>query len=204
MLRQCRNPLRRQAAAILQRPPLAAFAGGFGTSNRARSRRTQPITVWPAAGAVDQPGAHEPGVQQQAHVAKPLAEQMQQQAGAAQLARGWCRRRNRRSGSRHRADGEVVALDHRRQAQPALTAQESAGSAWRCGCGALTSPAPRSTHARPRCHRSRRTETTRRTSIVGTSGRAAQRPQPGPASLLEEPVSTCSSRARGRLPGWRR
>jgi len=72
---------------------------------------------------VDQPGAHEPGVQQQAHVAKPLAEQMQQQAGAAQLAAVGAAA-DQAQQQRHRADGEVVALDHRRQAQPALTAQE--------------------------------------------------------------------------------
>jgi len=63
------------------------------------------------------------GIQQQPHGTEPLAEQAQQQAGAPQLA-AIGTAADQAQQQRHRTDGEVVTLDYRRQAQPALAAQE--------------------------------------------------------------------------------
>jgi hypothetical protein len=71
--------------------------------------------------ALDQPATHEPGIQQQPHVAEPLAEQAQQQAGALQLAAVGAAA-DQAQQQRHGANGEIVPLDHRGQAQPALAA----------------------------------------------------------------------------------
>jgi hypothetical protein len=73
--------------------------------------------------AADQPGAHEPGIQQPPHAAEPLAKQAQQQARAPQLA-AVAAAADQAQQQRHGANGEVVPLDHRRQAQPALATQE--------------------------------------------------------------------------------
>ena len=87
MLRQGRNPLRRQPRAILERPPLAAFAGRLGHIEQGKiAALAADHGVAGGERAVDQPGTHEPGIQQQAHLAEPLAEQAQQQAGALELA----------------------------------------------------------------------------------------------------------------------
>jgi hypothetical protein len=63
-------------------------------------------------GAVDQPGAHEPSVQQQSHVTEPLAKQAQQQSRAPQLAAAAAAADRAQQQQRHGADGEVVPLDH--------------------------------------------------------------------------------------------
>jgi hypothetical protein len=137
--------------------------------------------------AVDQPGAHEPRIQQQPHGAEPLAEQVQQQARAPELAAVGAAA-DQAQQSRHRADGKGVALDHRRQAQPALAAQELRPV--RLGVVGVMHQRARRLGGHPLDHTvidhgipDRRAEQHRQHLKQGSPD-----PQPGPAPLLEEPV----------------
>src|SRR4051812_309593 len=73
-------------------------------------------------GAFDQPSAHEPGIEQDAHPAEPGAKQAQQEAGALELATIGATA-DQAQYQRHRADLPLM-FDDRGQAQPALATQE--------------------------------------------------------------------------------
>src|SRR4029450_369651 len=85
----------RQRLDLLARHPRAVLAWPSATS---RPRRLwnlieREVPADPAdhgvagrEGAFDQPSAHEPGIEQDAHPAEPVAKQAQQEAGARGLA----------------------------------------------------------------------------------------------------------------------
>jgi hypothetical protein len=66
----------------------------------------------------DQPGAHEPGVEQEPHPTEPVAEQAQQETCAGELAAVGAAP-DQAQHQRHRAD-LPPALNDRGQAKPAL------------------------------------------------------------------------------------
>jgi hypothetical protein len=120
-------------------------------------------------------------------MAEPLAEQVHQQAGAAQLAAVGAAA-DQAQQQRHRADGEGVALDHCRQAQPALATQELRPV--RLGIVVMVRQRARRLGRHPLDHAvidhgipDRRMEQHRQHFEQGGPD-----PQPGPAPLLEEPV----------------
>jgi hypothetical protein len=75
VLRQRRDAVRRQLLAILARPSFGRLPGGLGHVEQgeiAACATDHGMTV--DHRALDQPATHEPGIQQQPHVAEPLAE----------------------------------------------------------------------------------------------------------------------------------
>src|SRR3954464_15545845 len=73
-------------------------------------------------GAFDQPSSHEPGIEQDAHPAEPVAKQAQREAGALELA-AMGATADQAQHQRHRSDLPIM-FDDRGQAQPALATQE--------------------------------------------------------------------------------
>ena len=174
--------------------PWRRLRGGFGTSNRARSRRTQPITVWPAARArwisqarMDQ--ASTAGARGQAGGRADAA------AGRRCAAcRGWCRGGPGAAAAASRRRRSRCARS-RRQAQPALTAQEFGRFGLALWSWCVNEPGASVDT------RSTTLSSIRRTRPPGGTASSAlragrPRPEPGPASLLEERVVRAPPRAR--------
>src|SRR5215203_4485764 len=115
----------RQRLDLLTRHPLAILAWPSATP---RPRRLwnfieREVPADPAdhgvagrEGAFDQPSAHEPGIEQDAHPAEPVAKQAQQEAGALELA-AMGAMADQAQHQRHRSDLPLM-FDDRGQAQP--------------------------------------------------------------------------------------
>src|SRR3954471_6756279 len=111
--------LPRHPRAVLARPTAAA------APRRPRDGVEREVAAHAAGDGVavgerglDQPGAHEPGVEQEPHPAEPAAEQAHEEARARELAAVGAAA-DQAQHQRHRADPPPV-LDDRGQAQPAL------------------------------------------------------------------------------------
>jgi hypothetical protein len=121
----------RQRLDLLTRHPLAGLAGPSATPRPRRLGNLieREVPADPAdhgvagrEGAFDQPSAHEPGIEQDAHPAEPGAKQAQQEAGALELA-AMGATADQAQHQRHRSDRPLM-VDDRGQAQPALATQE--------------------------------------------------------------------------------
>jgi hypothetical protein len=125
MQRQRPDAFAGHALAVLAWPPAPALAARRPGHGIERQVAAHPADHGVAVGdrGQDQPAAHEPGVEQQADPAEPVAQQAHQEARAPQLAPVGAAPHQPQH-QRHRAD-LPAALDHRGQAQPALAAHEA-------------------------------------------------------------------------------
>src|SRR5215218_75293 len=121
--RQRFDPRPRHPWAVLARPSPAAAPRRTGDLVK-RQVPAYPADHGMTVGdrGLDQPGAHEPGVEQDPYPAEPVAEQAQQEAPTRELAAIGAAP-DQAQHQRHRPDPPPV-LDDRGQAQPALAAQE--------------------------------------------------------------------------------